>query len=209
MITGKRARLFGYAPSTAVLQLIVNNKALEALAMRHPKAILTALALSIGLGLLTVSARAAPIDACSLIAPADAESALDEPVGAPRSESRSSEVGDGSLCQYRSTAGGVGGVLKAKSVSVEVHYSQTDLTGSTGSITQNLKSAGFKTVHEVPGIGSAAVWASNSILGRAQAELTVIHGRSVMLIIILNGIPNETEALARARVIASKAIARL
>jgi len=92
-----------------------------------------------------------------------------------------------------------GGVLKAKSVSVEVHYSQTDWTGSTGSITQNLKSAGFKTVHELPGIGSAAVWASNSILGRAQAELTVIHGRSVMLIIILNGIPNETEALARAR----------
>jgi hypothetical protein len=174
--------------------------------MRHPKTISIRLAIPISLVLIAISAQAAPKDACSLITPTDAQSVLNEPVGAPRSESRSSSAGDGTSCQYRST---IGGAFKAKSVSVEVHYSQTDLTGSASGITENLKSAGFKTVHDVAGIGTAAIWASNSILGRAQGELTVIQGKSVMLIIILNGFPDQTDALARAKVIASKAIAKL
>jgi len=154
----------------------------------------------------SASAQGAIKDACSLIASADAQSVLQETVGPPKSENRSSGAGDGSSCQFRST---VGTAFKAKSVLVEVHYSSSDLTGSTNGIAQNLKSAGFKNVHDVPGIGTAAVWASNSILGRAQGELTVIYGKSVMLIVIINGIPNEADSLADARIIASKALAKL
>jgi hypothetical protein len=174
--------------------------------MKNRKIFTLGLALSCCLVPLATNAYAASKDACSLFTSADAQAALSEPVGAPRSENRSSGVGDGSSCQYRST---IGNALRGKSVSVEVHYSQTDLTGSASGIKQNLNSAGFKTVHDVTGIGRAAIWATNSILGRAQGELTVIQGKSVMLIVIINGFPDESNALARAKTIASKAIGKL
>jgi hypothetical protein len=145
-------------------------------------------------------------DACTLIAPADAQTAIGEPVGPPRAENRSFGAGDGSSCKYRST---IGSALKAKSVSLSVHYSQTDLTGSADGIAQNLKSSGFKDVQKIAGIGSAAVWGANTVLGRPQGELTVIQGKSVMLVILIDGIADPADALARAKSIASKAIGKL
>jgi hypothetical protein len=145
-------------------------------------------------------------DACTLIAPADAQTAIGEPVGPPRAENRSFGAADGSSCKYRSTTGSA---LKAKSVSLSVHYSQTDLTGSADGIAQNLKSSGFKDVQKIAGIGSAAVWGANTVLGRPQGELTVIQGKSVMLVILIDGIADPADALARAKSIASKAIGKL
>ncbi len=174
--------------------------------LQSRRAHVSALSLTLALILLPVAARAAAKDACSLITSADAQAAIGEPVGDAKAENRSFGAGDGSTCRYRST---VGSALKGKSVSVAVHYSATDLTGSAEGIAQNLKSAGFSSVHNVAGIGSAAVWGSTSILGKYKGELTVIQGRSVMLVVIISGIPDEADALARAKAIAAKAIARL
>jgi len=172
----------------------------------HTKLLATLLLVSF-VFLFSVHARAAGRkDACTLIAPADAQSAIGEPVGAPRAENRSFGAGDGSSCKYRSTTGSA---LKAKSVSLTAHYSQTDLTGSIDGIAQNLKASGFKDVQKIAGIGSAAVWGANSVLGRPQGELTVIQGKSVMLVILIDGIPDEADALARAKSIAAKAIGKL
>ncbi|WP_263374559.1 hypothetical protein [Granulicella aggregans] len=156
--------------------------------------------------LSAVSAQAASKDACSFLTPPEAQAALALPVGPARSEDRSSGAGQGSSCRYRATSGRA---LSGKTVSLNVRYSETDLTGSAEAIGENLKSAGFKNVHDVAGIGSAAIWGSNSILGRPQGELTVIVGKSVMLIVILDGIANEEDALARAKKIAARAIGRL
>jgi hypothetical protein len=163
--------------------------------------------LSACLGLIvTGNVRAATMDACTLFTPADAQKALGEPVGPSQAEGRSFGAGEGSSCRYRSATGQA---VSGKSVSLNVRHSETDLTGSTTGIAENLKSAGFKNVHEVAGIGSAAVWASNSILGRLQGELTVIQGKSVMLIVIIKGIPDEADALSRAKAIAAASIQRL
>ena len=59
------------------------------------------------------------------------------------------------------------------------------------------------------GVGTAAVWGSNSILGRSQGDLTVIERKSVMLIVIISGIANEADSLSRAKLIAAKALAKL
>ena len=166
----------------------------------------TLLALSLTLGAFPTTTQAATKDACSLLASTDVQAVLNEPVGAPKSESRNSGIGDGSSCKYRST---IGTALSAKSVLVEVHYSNTDLTGSSPGIAENLKSAGFKSVRDVPGIGAAAVWGTYSMVGKLQGELTVIQGKSVMLNVIISGIANEAEGLARAKIIAAKAIAKL
>ena len=64
-------------------------------------------------------------------------------------------------------------------------------------------------MQSVTGIGTAAVWATNSVLGRAQGELTVIQGKSVMLVILIDGIPDEADALARSKAIAARAIGKL
>jgi hypothetical protein len=151
-------------------------------------------------------AAGGPQDACSLISSADAQAALGEPVGPARAENRSFGSGDGSSCKYRSTSGSA---LKAKSVSLAVHSSTTDLTGSSSGVAQNLKSAGFKDVQNVGGIGKAAVWGTNSVLGKPQGELTVIVSKSVMLVILIDGISDGSDALSRAKTIATKAIGKL
>ena len=156
--------------------------------------------------LTVASATASTKDACSFLTPSEAQAALGEAVGPARAEDRSSGAGQGSSCRYRSTTGRA---LSGKSVSLNVRYSETDLTGSSAGIGENLQSAGFKNVHDVAGVGSAAIWGSNSILGRPQGELTVIQGKFVMFIVIIDGIPNEADALARAKVIAAKAVGRL
>ena len=156
--------------------------------------------------LTAASASAAKKDACSFLTSSEAQAAIGEAVGPARAEDRSSGAGQGSSCRYRSASGRA---LSGKSVSLNVRYSDTDLTGSAIGIGENLESAGFKNVHDVAGVGSAAIWGSNSILSRPQGELTVIQGKSVMLIVIIDGIANEADALARAKVIAARAIGRL
>ncbi|RXH54668.1 hypothetical protein [Granulicella sibirica] len=164
---------------------------------------LSLFALSLSL-FLPATLHAARKDACSLIASSDAQAALGEPVGPSKEENRSYGKGEATSCQYRST---LGSALRGKSVSLEVRYSDDDLTGSAKGIAESLQSAGFKDVHLVAGAGSAAVWGSNSILGRTQGELTVIQGKSVMLIIIISGIPDEADAISKAKAMALKALA--
>jgi hypothetical protein len=156
--------------------------------------------------LFPAAVYAAGPDACSLLDATSAQKALGEPVGPPKLENRSFGKGEATSCQYRST---VGKSLKAKSVSLEVRHSDDDLTGSAKGIEQSFQSSGFKNVHQVSGVGSAAVWASNSIFGRSQGELTVIQGKSIMLIVLIEGVPNEAGAISNATLIASKALAKL
>lgn len=145
-------------------------------------------------------------DACDLITPADAQTAIGQPVGASKHDNQSSPIGDGSSCEFRATTGSA---FTAKSVRLDVHYSNTDLTGSGTGMAESLKSAGFKNVHTVAGVGTTAIWASNSVLGRAQDELTVIQGKSVLLNVLITGVKDEADALAQAKVLAAKAIAKL
>ena len=145
-------------------------------------------------------------NACNLIASADAQTAIGEPIGLARGEDQPSPSGDGSSCEFRSTTGSA---FKAKSVRLDVHYSNTDITGSAPGIAENLKAAGFKDVHTVTGLGATAIWASNSLLGRSQGELTVIQGKSVLLTVLITGVKDEADSLARAKVLAQKAIAKL
>ena len=136
--------------------------------------------------------HAAAPDACSLLDSATAQKVLGEPVGLAKLENRSFGKGDASSCQYRST---IGKPFKAKSVSLEVRHSDDDLTGSAKGIAQSFQSSGFKNVHQVSGIGTTSIWASNSIFGRSQGELTVIQGKAVMLIVLIEGLPNEADAI--------------
>jgi hypothetical protein len=142
-------------------------------------------------------------DACSLVTAAEAEAALGEPVSAPQPEMRPSPPGEASACRYRSAQGRG---LKGKSVSVSVHYSSTDLTGTMGAMADNMKTAGYQ-VQKMGGVGDEAIWATRAALGRPTGELTVRKGKSILLVVIINGLPGDA-ALDQAKALAAKALAR-
>ncbi len=156
------------------------------------------LQLSFFLVLVTVAAipaRAAAKDACSLITSADAQAALGEPVSPPRNEPRP----EGSACRFRSAQGSS---LAAKTVTLTAHYSDTDVSGNESGMADTLKAAGFKNVHQVSGVGDAAVWGSTTMLGRPSGELTVRKGKNLILTIIISGIADDATALDRAKALA-------
>ncbi len=140
-------------------------------------------------------ARAAAKDACSLISSADAEAALGEPVAPPRNEPRT----DGSACSFRSAQGAS---LTAKTVTLNAHYSDTDITGNESGMADSLRAAGFKNVQPVSGVGDAAVWGTASMLGRPSGNLTVRKGKNLILTIIISGIDDDATALDRAKALA-------
>jgi len=146
--------------------------------------------------LAPVPASAAAKDACSLITAADAQAALGEPVSPPRNEPRPGA----SACRFRSTQGSA---LSAKTVTLSVHYSDTDVSGNDTGMAETLKAAGYKNVHQVSGVGDAAIWGTNSMMGRPMGELTVRKGKNLILTIIISGIQDEATALARAKALAA------
>ena len=143
-----------------------------------------------------VRARAAAKDACSLITSADAQTALGEPVSAPRNEPRPG----GSACRFRSTQGSA---LSGKTVTLSVHYSDTDVSGNDAGMASSLQGTGFKNVQQVSGVGDAAVWGTNSMMGRPTGELTVRKGKNLILTIVIGGMADEATALARAKALAA------
>lgn len=171
---------------------------------RKPYLLLLALLLTWGL-LSSIQAFAAAKDACSIVTTDDAAAAIGEPVRPGRSEPRSMNGAEGTNCRFRSTQGSA---LSGKTVSVTVEYSSTDISGNTHGMADNLKSSGFKDVREISGVGDAAVWGTTSMMGRPTAELTVQKGKSIILIIILAGIPDNAIALARAKDLAMKILPR-
>ncbi len=146
---------------------------------------------------------AADKDACSLVTAADAEAALGEPVGAPTPELRPSPPGQASACRFRSTQSRG---LKAKTVSVSVHYATEDLHASMPGMMDNLKSAGYQNVHSVAGVGEEAIWASRVMMGKTTGELTVRKGKSTLVVIIINGLPDDATALDHAKALAAKVL---
>ena len=114
---------------------------------------------------------------------------------------RPSGDGEASVCEFRSSQSKG---LKAKSLSVTVHYSNSDVRGSAPEITSNLNAAGFTNVRQVSGVGDSAVWATRTMMGKPMGELTVLKGKSVMLTIISNGVPDEASALERSKALAAK-----
>ena len=156
--------------------------------------------------LIPVSASAASTDACTLLTPADAEAVLGEPVGPPRSQPQSGGQSEGSQCRFRASQGKA---LTAKALSVSFQRSTVDLSNSKPGIIDNLKSAGFKNVHEISGVGDSAVWATSSMLGRPTGELTVLKGKAIMLVILLSGLPDEAVSLERAKALAAKILPKL
>lgn len=167
---------------------------------------LCAATLSAGiLFLFPLSSNAAAKDACSLVTSADAQEALGEPVGPSRSQPRSMNGADGTVCKFRSTQGGA---MSAKSVSVTVEYSSSDISGNTKGMMDNLKSAGYSNVKEVSGIGDGAVWATNTVMGKPTAELSVLKGKTIMLMISISGFADEASALDRAKHLANKILPR-
>jgi hypothetical protein len=135
-------------------------------------------------------------DACSLITSADAQAALGEPVSPPRNEPRPG----GSACRFRSAQGPS---LSAKTVTLTAHYSDTDVSGNESNMADSLKAAGFKNVHQVSGVGDAAVWGATTMMGRPSGNLTVRKGKNLILTIIISGIADEATALDRAKALAA------
>jgi hypothetical protein len=141
-------------------------------------------------------------DACSLITAADAQTVLGESVGEPQPSGASGAESEGSACKFKSTQS------RSKSLSLTVEYSHEDLSGKMGAMAENLKQAGFKNVHNVGGAGDEAIWATNTIFGRAMDELTVRKGKQILLIILVDGISDEAAALDRAKALANVALHR-
>jgi hypothetical protein len=110
---------------------------------------------------------------------------------------------DGTNCKFRSTQGSA---LKAKSVSVTVEYSSTDISSQFSSMADSMKSQGYKNVQNISGVGDAAIWGTNSMVGRPTGELTIRKGKSTMLIILISGVADETDALNRAKALAAKVV---
>ncbi|MGA8025504.1 MAG: hypothetical protein WB992_00035 [Bryobacteraceae bacterium] len=152
------------------------------------------------------TATAAVTDACSVLTGADAEAALGEPVGPPKSEVRPSGAGQAPVCKFRSTQGSA---MKAKTVSVSIRYGPDDLGNKMSAISENEKSAGYKNVHDVGGVGDGAVWGTTSMMGRTMGELTVRKGNSVMLVILIGGIQDEANALEHAKTLAAKVLPKI
>ncbi len=105
-----------------------------------------------------------------------------------------------SACRFRSTQGSA---LSAKTVTLSVHYSDTDVSGNDTGMAESLKAAGYKNVHQVSGVGDAAIWGTNSMMGRPMGELTVRKGKNLILTIVISGIQDEATALARAKALAA------
>jgi hypothetical protein len=161
-------------------------------------------ALSLGIVFIaSTAAFGATKDACGLITAADAQAVLGEPVGAAVPSGASGAESDGSACRFKSTQS------RTKSVSLTVQYSHEDLNGKMGSMAENLKQAGFKNVQTVAGAGDEAIWATNTMFGRAMDELTVRKGKQILLVIVVNGISDEAAALARAKALANLALHRI
>jgi hypothetical protein len=152
------------------------------------------------------SPAAAVTDACSVVTAADAEAALGEPVGPPKSEVRPSGAGRAPVCKFRSKQGSA---LKAKTVSVSIRYGAFNLGNKMSAIADNEKSAGYKDVHEVGGVGDGAVWGTTSMLGRMMGELTVRKGNSTMLVIVIGGLQDEASALEHAKTLAAKVLPKI
>ena len=146
---------------------------------------------------------AAVKDACTVISSADAEAAIGEAVGPPQPENGASGAGEGSGCRYRSAQGKA---LSRKSVSLSVRYTNDDLSGSSKGISDDLKSNGFKDVHEVSGVGDRAVWGTTSLMGRSTTELTVLKGKHTMVIVIISGIADDATAIDHAKALALKVL---
>jgi hypothetical protein len=144
---------------------------------------------------VSVPAWSASKDACSLITSADAQAALGEPVSPPRNEPRPG----GSACRFRSAQGPS---LTAKTVTLSAHYSDTDISGNESGMADGLKAAGFKDVHQISGVGDAAVWGTTTMMGRPSGNLTVRKGKNLILTIIISGIADEATALDRAKALA-------
>ncbi len=156
-----------------------------------------------GLSLLIPAKASAAKDACSLMTSADAQAVLGEEVGPPQQDDRASSGVEGSACKFRSSQSRG---LRAKTLTLTVRYSATDLSGSAAGMKESLVSGGFKNVREIPGVGNAALWATNTVMGKAMAELTVRKGKNVMLTIVIMGVADEATALEHAKELAAKVL---
>jgi hypothetical protein len=88
-------------------------------------------------------------------------------------------------------------------LTVTAHYSDTDVSGNEAAMADSLKAAGYKNVQQISGVGDAAVWGTNSMMGHPTGELTVRKGKNLILTIIISGIQDEATALARAKALAA------
>ena len=86
-----------------------------------------------------IPAAAAAKDACSLMTSADAQAVLGEPTGAGKSEPRSFNGAEGTVCKFRTVQGSA---MKARSVSLNVQYSNSDISGNDSGMMADMKSAG-------------------------------------------------------------------
>ncbi len=66
----------------------------------------------------------------------------------------------------------------------------------------SLKAAGFKNVHQVSGVGDAAVWGAATMMGRPSINLTLRKGKNLVLTIIISGIADDAVALDHAKALA-------
>jgi hypothetical protein len=162
--------------------------------------------LSVLLTLFAASfARAEVKDACTLISTADAQAVLGEPVNPGKFDNRSSGTGDGSACTFR---GAAGGALSAKKVSLTLRYSSNDVRGSAPGMAESMRSNGYQNVHPVAGVGDAAIWGSLKMLRRTTCELTVLKGKAIVLIVLIEGLPDDATTLDRATHLALSVLPR-
>ena len=75
-----------------------------------------------------------------------------------------------------------------------------------GGMADSMKSAGYQ-VQKVGGVGDEAIWATRATLGRQTGELTVRKGKSILLVVIINGLLADA-ALDQAKALAAKALPR-
>jgi hypothetical protein len=135
-------------------------------------------------------------DVCGLVDTADATALLGEEVSAPQAES-SGRTGS-ATCRFLTSK------VPLKSLSVLVQYAQLSPT----SMADHLKALLATNVQQVPGVGDDAAWGSMTIAGRTICQLSVRKGKSMRLLLMISGLPDDPGLLSRARILALKILAK-
>ncbi len=140
---------------------------------------------------------------CSLVTAQDVEAVLGEPVRRPQSESRSTTTLQSSTCRF------LGSQSQTKYLSIIVQQVTTDLSASKTAMSDYLRKLNFTNVQPVQGVGDEAAWGSATLAGKLICQLSARKGKSTWLVIMITGLPDDTDTINRAKILANKVLAQV
>lgn len=143
--------------------------------------------------------------ACSLLSEAEVTAVLGEPVGKPvdqvitKGEGTNAAV---SMCQFKTKV-----PPKApKTLSLMVRENKQAPEGAD-KIALKMKKTGFQNVRPIAGVGDQAVWAATTVQRRFTGVLTVIKGKTLLVVTVV-GVGDDSTSLEKAKGAALKAVAK-